>query len=55
MDGIVLSRMPHIEELGILVMLGVGHDEATESEGAGLIIGLVWRWVGKPIEGLGRS
>lgn len=42
MDRIVLSRMAHIEEFGILVMLGVGHDEATESEGAGLLM----RWCG---------
>lgn len=39
MDGIVLPRMPHIEELGILVMVGVGHDEGTESDGVGLLVG----------------
>lgn len=38
MDRMVLSRMPHIEELGILVVLGVGHDGAAGSEGAGLLV-----------------
>lgn len=42
MDRMFLSRMPHIEELGILVMLmlGVGHDEAMGSEGAELLVSL---------------
>lgn len=31
MDRMVLARMPHIEVLRILVVLGVGHDEATET------------------------
>lgn len=37
MDRVFLSRMPYIEELGILIMLGVGHDEATGSEVAEML------------------
>lgn len=52
MDRMVLSRMPRIEVFGILIMLGVGHDEAMGSEGAGWVV--CWG-VGTPksIGGLG--
>ena len=34
MDRMVLARMPHIEVLRILVVLGVGHDEANGDGGS---------------------